>query len=34
MNEALVSNAAVMFDLEFILRQKAQLKYLQVKQRN
>mmetsp|Transcript_28678 Transcript_28678/g.33698 ORF Transcript_28678/g.33698 Transcript_28678/m.33698 type:complete len:138 (-) Transcript_28678:184-597(-) len=34
MNEALVGNAAVMFDLEFILRQKAQLKYLQVKSKN
>ena len=29
MNEALVMNAAAMFDLEFILKQKAQLKYLQ-----
>ena len=31
MNEALVGNAAAMFDLEFILKQKAQLKYLQAK---
>ena len=29
MNEALIDNAAAMYDLEFILRQKAQLKYLQ-----
>ena len=28
MNEALIDNASAMFDLEFILRQKAQLRYL------
>ena len=27
-NQALIDNASVMFDLEFILKQKAQLKYL------
>ena len=32
MNEALMDNAERMFDLEFIVKQKAQLKYLQVKQ--
>ena len=31
-NEALIQSAASMFDLEFILKQKAQLKFLQVKQ--
>jgi len=34
MNEALVENAATMFELEFLLRQKAQLKYLQRKMKN
>jgi hypothetical protein len=33
-NEALIENASVMFDLEFILKQKAQLKYLQAKSNN
>ena len=31
MNEALMDNAERMFDLEFIVKQKAQLKYMQVK---
>lgn len=31
MNEALVANAGLMLDLDFILRQKAQLRYMQVK---
>ena len=31
MNDALVNNAAAMFDLDFVLRQKAQLNYLKEK---
>lgn len=34
MNEALIANASAMFDLEFILKQKAQLSYLQYKMMN
>ena len=34
MNEALVENAGAMFELEFILKQKAQLSYLQYKKTN
>mgnify|MGYP001269976556 FL=1 len=34
MNEALVANAGAMFELEFVLKQKAQLKYLESRMKN